>query len=142
MVFNMVLRSKMLHGLETIQLARRAERTLNTFQLKDIRKILHRLTTYGKMQRGEQKTNTTEAILAEANEVRTFNDPDATQFARLSNYHKHQKKSLSVKLIRMSQSDPRKAVAYVNDNLATHDYGKKRVGGQRLQWVKKVRDGF
>ena len=54
---------------------------LNTFQMKGIRKILHRLTTFGQMQQGLERTNSTEEILKELNYRLTFNRPGAQPVA-------------------------------------------------------------
>ena len=45
-IFNMVIRSKLMYGLETIVMNERVEKSLNIFQLKCIRKIFKLPTTY------------------------------------------------------------------------------------------------
>ena len=66
-VFNAVITSKVLYGLETLEPTESAGRLLNTFQLKGLRKILKLHTTY------IQRHNTNEYVYRRANE--TLNAP-------------------------------------------------------------------
>ena len=67
LVFNAVITSKVLYGLETLEPTEAAGRLLNTFQLKGLRKILKLHTTF------VQRNNSNEYVYRRANE--TINSP-------------------------------------------------------------------
>ena len=46
LMFNAIIRAKLIYGLETIAMNPRVQNTLDTFQLKCLRKILKIPTTY------------------------------------------------------------------------------------------------
>ena len=46
------------------------------------------------------------------------------------------------KLIRAGPSDPAFDVTFANSNLHMYDYGKRRVGRPRLNWIRETRDLF
>ena len=63
LVFDAVIRSKLLYGLETAMLTDAAQHKLNVFQLKGLRKILRMKTTF------VDRANTNARVLVKANEV-------------------------------------------------------------------------
>ena len=63
LVYNAVITSKVLYGLETLEPTESASRLLNTFQLRGLRKILRLHTTY------IQRQNTNEYVYRRANEI-------------------------------------------------------------------------
>ena len=63
LVYNAVITSKLVYGLETLEPTASAEKILNTFQLKGLRKILQLHTTFN------TRSNTNEYVYNRANEV-------------------------------------------------------------------------
>ena len=63
LVYNSVIISRLLYGLESRQTADNTGKLLNTFQLKGLRKILHLHTTY------VDRNNSNEFVYQRANEV-------------------------------------------------------------------------
>ena len=63
LVYNAVITSKVLYGLQTLEPTESASRLLNTFQLRGLRKILRLHTTY------IQRQNTNEYVYRRANEI-------------------------------------------------------------------------
>ena len=63
LVYNAVITSKVLYGLETLEPTESASRLLNTFQLRGLRKNLRLHTTY------IQRQNTNESVYRRANEI-------------------------------------------------------------------------
>ena len=57
-VYNSVIRSKLMYGLESAQLGLAELRQLDNFQLKGFRKILNLATTFGQMVQEKSRTNT------------------------------------------------------------------------------------
>ena len=63
LVYNAVITSKVLYGLETLEPTESASRLLNTFQLRGLRKIIRLHTTY------IQRQNTNDYVYQRANEI-------------------------------------------------------------------------
>ena len=62
-IFDAIVRSKLLYGLETVHLTQSMARKLDVFQLKGLRKILGMSTTF--INRG----NTNDKVYAEATKI-------------------------------------------------------------------------
>ena len=54
-VYDAVIRSKLLYGLESASLNETIKRSLDTFQMKGVRKILKRKTTYVDREQTDRK---------------------------------------------------------------------------------------
>ena len=123
-------------GLKSVVFNESHVRKLDGLQLKGLRKILKLPTTF------INRETTNAFVYAEANkEIQRLG---GKPIQNMSDLHKQRLKILLAKLITLAQSgnDPI-ARATLQDNLiAPHDYGKKRVGRPRLNWVKKSYHGF
>ena len=62
LIYNAVIRSKTVYGLESIQLNKSTMKRLDEMQLKGLRKIMNMDTIYGNMQTGRARENTNEEI--------------------------------------------------------------------------------
>ena len=128
--YDAIVRAKLMYGLESVVFNESHLKKLDTFQLKGLRKILKLPTTYI----NREMTNL--FVVSEAN--KELAKCGGKPIQKLSEFHKQRRKILLAKLITLSQTgeDPC-ARATLEDNLiAPHDYGKKRVGRPRLNWVK------
>jgi len=68
-VYNSVIRSKLMYGLESAQLNPADLKQLDVFHLKGLRKILALHTTWGQMQKNEPRTNKTDFIYTECAKI-------------------------------------------------------------------------
>ena len=64
-VYDMVIRAKLMYGLETLEINKSIIRRLAAF--KGLRKILKLDTTYGQMVQGSLRTNSNEEVIRLAN---------------------------------------------------------------------------
>ena len=55
---------------------------------------------------------------------------------QLSEYHTKSRKILLAKLITLGRDEPSATITFDVDTLRPHDYGKKRVGRPRLNWLE------
>ena len=67
-IYDSVIRSKLVYGMESAQIDDAERGKTNTFQLKGIRQILNMKSTYGQKVAGEEMTNTNHNIIKVANE--------------------------------------------------------------------------
>ena len=67
LVYNSVIRAKLIYGLDSAQLNEEQLGKIDTFQLKGLRKILKMRTTYGQTCAGESRTNKNTVVLEMAN---------------------------------------------------------------------------
>ena len=127
-MFNAILRSKLLYGLDTMVMNTGVLRRLDVFQMKGLRKMLEIPTTYIDHQYSNayvhQKIN--EKL------QQTGNPPIIT----LSEYHKKSRIKFLIKLINEGETEPCTAVTFNPSTLLPLDHGKKRVGQPRLNWFK------
>ena len=61
-IYDAVIKSKLLYGLDSANLTQGMQDDLDTFQLKGLRQILHKDTTWAQIKHGQQPTNTNEEI--------------------------------------------------------------------------------
>ena len=141
-VFNAVLRSKLLYGLESLQLNQASVRALESFQMKGLRKIIGALTTYGQMQLGLERTNDNQTLPKYASHYYTLDHPESAPINIISDNYKHRKCSLLVKILLLDPSGPRRSTSFVGGGCRLHDYGKKRVGRPTKNWVRETRNAI
>ena len=60
----------------------------------------------------------------------------------MTQFHMQRRKILSAKLITQAGEEPGARATLQDEILVPHDYGKKRVGRQRTNWVKQTLAGF
>ena len=122
--YDAIIRSKLMYGLESVVFNESHLRKLDAFQLKGLRKNLKLPTTF---------------VNREAN-ARL----GGKSIEKMSDLHRQRRKILLAALITLSQSvNEPSARATLQDNLiAPHDYGTKRVGRPRLNWVKTTISDF
>ena len=120
--------SKLLYGLESTMLNQSVIKRLDTFLFKGLRKILHVPTTY--IDRAYSNDN----VLAIANAI--LQETGHPEIRLLSMEHAQRRKTSLAKLICLGGRDPSASATFNVLNFEPHDYGKKRVGRPRLNWLK------
>ena len=131
LVFNSVLRSKLVYGLESLELIESMRQKLDVFQLKGLRKILRMQTTY------VNRANTTQVVYEQAAQVCGYN-----AVVKLSEYYKQSKLRLFAKILQDGPEDPRMVVTFEPGTLHQHDHGKRRVGRPKQNWVISTTQEF
>lgn len=139
MIFNGVIRSKLIYGLESIQLIQSTKDKLDIFQRRRFRKILGIQTTY--IDRDKNNTWIYEEINRIIIKERALKGK-GKPVIQLSDFYDHQKKKLLAKMITADPGDPRRGITFEGQNLKTHEYGKKRVGQPRIDWVNTTIEQF
>jgi exonuclease III len=124
--FNAIIVAKLLYGLESAQLTQAQIHSLDTFQLKGLRKILHLNTTF------VNRNNSNEMVYSKANQALILAGKH-TRVRPLSDLYAHRKQLLIAKLIRQEDT----ALTEVTLDAVTLrmvEYNYKRVGRPRLAW--------
>ena len=105
---------------------------LNTFQLKGLRKMMKMKTTY------IERDNTNEKVFLEANR----RCKGECTIIPLSEQYINAKIKAFAKLLNLRRGDPRAEIVFQPGTLKPHDYGKKRVGRPRNNWIKETTELF
>ena len=133
-IFNAVLRSKLMYGLESLVMVASVLNRLDAFQLKGLRKILGKQTTY------YNRTYSNEYLYQLANEHLSEH---GCKIIKLSEYHKERRMVLLAKLIVMRDKEPSAKITLDGSGLANYDLkGKRRYGRPRLNWLSVTLLGF
>ncbi len=140
-VFNAVIISKVIYGLETLQVTDSHAKKLDAFQIKGIRKILGMVPTF------MDRTQTNELALQRANEAvqNTQNDnpddPPPVKIHRISELLKKRKLTLLGHIIRTqsyaTDKDPMHQISFENIDLEPREPIYRRKGRPRKKWIKE-----
>ena len=129
-VYDAVIASKLMYGLESVVFNDSVADRLDSFQLKGLRKILHIPTTYYNCK------YTNEYVFAAANKA--LQDENKNNLQRISVLHACRRKTLLAKLIVLGKDEPSATVTFDVDTMRPHDYGKLRVGRPRIKWLSRT----
>ena len=122
--------SKLLYGLETLELTQGAAQLLNKFQLKGLRKILNLQTTY------VQRENTNELVYSTANEA--LNAPTAGPFRKvkpMTEKLEERKLKLLGHVLRRERQHPQHQVTFSTTSAMPRETTNRRVGRPRPCWT-------
>ena len=128
-VYDAVIRSKLVYGLETIQIPKYLCNKLNTFQLKGLRKILGMRTTF------IDRSNTNRRVLDVAS--RCVNPPKhpGKDVKIFSEYVSDKSQALLAHIIRSQPEDPMRQCTFEKDTNLPKIHINRRVGRPREQWA-------
>ena len=132
-IFDAIVRSKLLYGLETIHLTQSMAKKLDVFQLKGLRKILGMSTTF--INRG----NTNDKVYAEATKIAFNKEGDNRTIRRFSEFHNTRKANLLGHILRADNEDPLRQVSFQPNTAYRVDYGKKRIGKPKQNWLHQTK---
>ena len=127
LVWDAVIRSKLMYGLESTMMNIGVLSKIDAFQLKGLRKILKVKTAY------HDRDMSNEQVYRLANQK--FQRRDGEEIIKLSEFHKERRIVLMAKLLTLRDQDPAARVTFNPETLRTHDYGTRRRGRPRLPWV-------
>ena len=127
-IYDAIIRSKLLYGLETIQLTTSMKKELDAFQLRGLRQILKRTHT------NWNREHTNKYILDLASKTAYPNKPNK-KIKLFSEFQLERKLRLYGQIIRASDLDPLKAVAFKDNHLDMNEWNDKRVGRPKQDWI-------
>ena len=130
-VFHAIVRSKLLHGLECIQVTESEISKLNAFQNESLRRILGKPPTFI----DRQATNA--SMYQEIQEIQ------GCAFESFGITCKKAKMRLFGHVLRASPADPMSQVSFHVDNLRPRPVRSRRSGRPKLDWItESYRDAF
>ena len=132
-IYDAIIRSKLLYGLETLHLTDAMSRKLDVFQLKGLRKILNMETTF------INRANSNKRVYEKASELAYPKPEDKRQVKRFSDFHKERKAKLLGHIARTEDSDPLREVTFQPGTTYRVEYGKKRIGKPRQNWIRETK---
>jgi len=125
-----VINTKLMYGLESLQLPTTAYKKMDVVQLEGLRKLLKMDTTF------VHRTNTNEEVFRRVNAALEVGGVGQKgPYTRLSERHLESKRRLFAVLMDAGEGDPRAEVAFDTATLKPHNHGKRRVGHPRKNWV-------
>ena len=128
-VFDAIIRSKLLYGLETIHLTQSLAKKLDAFQYRGLRKIMGMSSTF------INRANTNQKLLEAASATAYPNPGDARKVLPFSKYHEERRVKLLGHILRSNDQDPMRQASFIPSSALRVDYGKKRVGRPRQNWL-------
>ena len=139
-VWDAVIRAKLLYGLESVQINDQLKQQLNAFQQKGLRKILGIMTTYGQLVAGQPLTNTVELVYQKANEQANLIDDQPTKKTKvilpIDQIYEYRRRREILRMIknRHLKDDMNNDITFEPSTLKLIEHDKKRVGGPRNNW--------
>ena len=122
----MQLFEALLYGLETLHsYTQSLAKKLDAFQMRGLRKILGRPTTF------YDRTCTNQRVLEEATSIVYTAPGDQCKIQLFSEFHNNRRAKLMGDILRTNADDPLRQVSFLPDSAHRLDYGKKRVGKPR-----------
>ena len=125
MVMQAVLFAKILFGLESAELTVGALRSLDTFHMKCLRKILKMKTTF------VERTNTNEEVYRRASELLGTNKP----IKKLSNIYLERKQRFYCQVAMANQDDPVRLATFRAGTVIPQVHLPRRRGRPKIKWA-------
>ena len=131
-VFDAVIRSKLVYGLETIHLSDAILSKLDAFQLKGIRKILNIQTTY------MNRANTNARVFERASTIANPKSKPNKNIRPFSHYVQTRQESLLKHVVRSTNDDPLRQCTLEFNRPTPFKVLKRRIGRPRLNWTSEA----
>ena len=128
LVYNAVIRTKLLYGLETLELSTSQISRLEAFQLKGLRKILNMVTTF------VDRNNTNEEVFRRANQQLAPRSQEKA-ICSIQTILQERRISLVGHILRQNNDHPIRTVTFKRDSAAPMEVLHRRVGRPRKQWT-------
>ena len=127
-VFDAVIRSKLVYGLDTVQIPPPLMSRLNTFQLKGLRKILQMKTTF------ITRANTNQKVFDKANAIFNPKQLPNKNIKPFSSYVFSKQESLLKHIVRSPNEDPLRQATLSFNSPIPFTPSSRRVGRPRANW--------
>ena len=129
-MYNAVVTSKLLYGLENLEATDTANNIINTFQLKGLRKILQKTTTY------IDRENTNEEIYRLANLAISEETVSKPKIIPLSKVLEEKKLRLLGHVLRRDWRHPQFQVTFTTYKARIRTTTHRRRGRPRINWTR------
>lgn len=132
-IYDAVIRSKLLYGLETVQLTETQEKKIDAFQMRGLRQIMKNTHTY------YNREHTNKHILEEASKSAYPNkDRQINIFSQIC---EKRKIKLMGHNLRTANNDPLREVTFEDSTAERRkDYGIRRQERAKLNWIKDTKN--
>ena len=141
LVYDAVIRSKLLYGLESAELRPSDLTKLDTFQLKGLRQILKLKTTYATIDTPQgpkpviHRENTNKKVFEAANRISKEEKEHAKEIIPISEVYTRRKTEFLEKILLAPDNDPILRTTLNPSTLAPHKYGKRVIGKPKTIWA-------
>ena len=125
MVTQSILFSKVLFGLESAELTVGALKSLDTFHLKCLRKILKMKTTY------VERNNTNDEVYRRANALLR----DKEKISKLSHIYLDRKQRFFCQVATAHQNDPIRSITFQGNTTQPRVHHPRRIGRPKIKWA-------
>ena len=129
LIFDAVVRSKLLYGLETVHLTDAMLRKIDAFQMRCLRKILKIPSTF------IDRRFSNRFVLQRCTEVLFSTLGGQRVFELFTQSYSRRKSKLLGHVLRTSQGDPMRQVSFQPNSAYRVQFGKKRVGRPKQNWL-------
>ena len=129
LIFDAVIKSKIIYGLETVHLTQAMIKKIDAFQLRCLRKILGLASTF------IDRRNTNQAVLKKCTDIVSTHRKDHKQISLFSEYYLHRKTKFLGHVLRAPEDDPLRQVSFEPNSGNRVDYGKLRCGRPKQNWL-------
>ena len=128
-VFDAVIRSKLVYGLNSTELSAGAISHLNAFQLKGLRRILKMKTTF------VERSNSNQKVFAVANAIKNPKREEGKDMTSFSSFFHKQANQLLAHTIRADEGGPLKECTFNNGTIHPYTVQERRVGRPKNNWT-------
>lgn len=135
-VFDAVVRSKLVYGLEGVHLPKSVCAKLDAFQLKGLRKILGMQTTF------MNRSNTNQKVFQMASRIKNPSQAPNRDVRSFSNYVQSKQRALLKHTIRAPDSDPLRQCTFLASSSTPILTENRRVGRPRDKWAYSIMEGY
>ena len=133
-VYNAIVRSKLLYGLETVEVNSSIRNKIDIFHRRGSRQIFQIPTTH------IDRTKTNRFVMDFANAQLRAENPTSKPIVPLTQIHDDMKIRMLYRILRMSQDNPHVTITFEDGTLHPIDIGKRRSGRPRIKWLDNVMD--
>ena len=133
-VYQAVIVTKLLYGLETVHLTEANKNKINAFQIRGLRQILKKKHTF------YNRNHTNAHILQEATKLAYPKEEDLRKVKKFGDVYEDRRVKLLGHIIRTENHDPLRQVSLKPGTAERPDIGKKRIGGPKQNWTRKTKE--
>ena len=128
-VFNSVIKSKLLYGLETLEIPSAQMSRLEAFHLKGLRKILDMKTTF------INRANTNQEVFRRANMALHHRNNHSDKIQKISEMLCQRRVALVGHILRQPRTNPLRNVCFRQSTAAPFEVLYRRQGRPRKRWI-------
>ena len=127
LIFDAVVRSNLLYGLETIQLTGAMLKKIDAFQIRCLKRILRIPSTFT-----DRRQNPNRVALQRCTEILCQNQGDQREFELFNRSYHRRKSRLLGHVLRSRDEDPMRQVSFQPSSAMRVQHGKKRVARGKI----------